>query len=224
MSIMCQVNKNFSFIVAPSILSADLNNIETEAKKIQKAGADWIHIDVMDGHFVPNLTFGIPIVQHLKRVTSLPLDVHLMIQNPEQHIEGFIQAGASSITVHEESISHNSILKNIKNNNVYSGLAIKPKTSIENIFPYLEDLDYVLIMTVEPGFSGQKLIKDAATKVQRLRQELDARSFDIPIQVDGGVNDETLSYLAGAQIFVAGHYIFKSSNYNLPISRLKSGA
>ncbi len=221
---MSQIKNGSSVIVAPSILSANLNNIEKEVQKVQEAGADWIHVDVMDGHFVPNLTFGIPIVKHLKQVTSLPLDVHLMIQNPEKHIEGFIRAGASSITVHEEVIHDQSILKKIKKSNVYSGLAIKPKTSVKNVFPYLEDLDYVMIMTVEPGLSGQKLIKDAAAKVQQLRQELDQRGCDIPIQVDGGVSDETLSYLVGAQIFVSGHYIFKSSDYNSAISQLKSNA
>ena len=209
-------------IVAPSILSADLNNIEAEVRKVEQAGADWIHIDVMDGHFVPNLTFGIPIVQHLKRITSLPLDVHLMIQNPEKHIAGFAEAGATSLTVHEEVISDSSILKDIKKHNIYRGLAIKPKTPIENIYPYLSDIDYVLVMTVVPGFSGQKLMKEAALKVQKLRQELDKKGLNLPIQVDGGVNDQTLCDLSSAQIFVAGHYIFKSSDYNLPISRLKS--
>ena len=214
--------KKNSTIIAPSILSCDLNKIEKEVKAIEQAGADWIHVDVMDGHFVPHITFGTPIVKHLKKITSLPLDVHLMVQNPEKQIQNFAESGAASLTVHEEVIRDSSILKNIKKLNVYSGLSIKPNTPVEKVLPYLEDLDYVLIMTVEPGKSGQKLIPEAAMKVKDLRQKMVAKGFDIPIQVDGGINAETIKQVAGAQIFVAGHSIFKSSDYHGAISQLKS--
>ena len=214
--------KKNSIIIAPSILSCDLSNIEKEVKAIEQAGADWIHVDVMDGHFVPQITFGTPIVRHLQRITNLPLDVHLMVQNPERHIENFAQSGASSLTVHEEAISDPNIIKNIKKLNVYSGLSIKPKTSIEKVLPYLEDLDYVLIMTVEPGKSGQKLIPEAASKVKHLSQIIRQKGFDIPIQVDGGIRAETIEQVSEAQIFVAGHSIFKSSDYHVAISQLKS--
>lgn len=210
-----------SFIINPSLLSCDLSNLKTEVKKVEEAGADGLHIDVMDGHFVPNLTFGPWIVKDLSQITHLPLDVHLMVANPEVQWESFAQAGAHSISVHYEALKDFSILSNIKNLGISSGLAIKPKTSVESVFPYLEHIDFIIIMTVEPGFSGQKFIESSALKIKSLRQELDRRKTSVKIEIDGGVNNQTLQWLNEADILVSGHYIFKSNNYRSAISRLK---
>ena len=203
---MQQSTKNFT--VNPSLLSCDLSDLKEEVKKVESAGADGLHIDVMDGHFVPNLTFGPWIVSYLSQMTRLPLDVHLMVSNPETQWEAFAQAGAHSISVHYEALQDFSILNNIKKSGIFNGLAIKPKTSIESIFPYLEDIDFVIIMTVEPGFSGQKFIQSSALKIKSLRQELERQKTSVKIEIDGGVNDQTAQWLNGADILVSGHYIF----------------
>ena len=209
------------FTIYPSLLSCDLSDLKSEVKKVEEAGADGLHIDVMDGCFVPNLTFGPWILRHLSKLTSLPLDVHLMLVNPENHWEAFAQAGASSISLHSEAVKDFSILKKIKKSGVFNGLAIKPKTSAASIFPYLRQIDFVVIMTVEPGFSGQKFIPSSADKIKSLRQELDRQQTSVKIEIDGGVNDQTVQWLGGADILVSGHYIFKSHNYHKAVSRLK---
>lgn len=210
-------------IVSPSILSADFANLETDIKKVQTYGADWIHVDVMDGHFVPNITIGVPVVKSLKKVSSVPLDVHLMIENPEKYVADFAQAGADIITFHYEAVEKENILpliKKIKSYNVKAGLSIKPKTGAEKILEFLHELDLVLVMTVEPGFGGQKFMSDCAEKIKVIA---DNAADDLIIQVDGGINEITAKICVdfGANSLVAGNYIYKSDNIEKAISILK---
>lgn len=208
-------------IISPSILSADFANLEKEIKRIENAGADWVHIDVMDGHFVPNITIGVPVVKSLKAVTKLPLDVHLMIENPERYIEAFAKAGADIITFHFEAVKDvNSIIDLIKSFGVKAGMSIKPKTSQEVVFPYLKDLDMLLVMTVEPGFGGQKFMQDCAEKIPSIKQKAPE---SLIIQVDGGINAETarICTTLGANSLVAGNYIYKSDDINLAVKSLR---
>lgn len=198
-------------LLAPSILSADFTRLGADVQACQQAGADWIHVDVMDGRFVPNLTFGAPIVEACRRVTSLPLDVHLMVQTPEPLLEDFARAGASSLTVHYETCPHlHRTLQQIHALGLKAGVAINPSTSallLEDILPYA---DLLLVMTVNPGFGGQKFI-DLTPKIRALRSRLDALSLPARLQVDGGVSAETLPRLlqAGADTFVAGNAVFR---------------
>lgn len=210
-------------IVSPSILSADFANLERDIKLVERNGADWIHVDVMDGHFVPNITIGIPVVKSIKKVTTLPLDVHLMIENPEKYIEGFVNAGADILTFHYEAVKKENIkplITNIKNLGVKAGLSIKPKTQPEEIIEFLPDLDLVLVMTVEPGFGGQKFMADCAEKIKIIKQHATQNLF---IQVDGGINAETgeICTKYGANSLVAGSYIYKAENIKEAISSLK---
>lgn len=208
-------------IISPSILSADFANLEKEIKRIENAGADWVHIDVMDGHFVPNITIGVPVVKSLKAVTKLPLDVHLMIENPERYIEAFAKAGADIITFHFEAVKDvNSITDLIKSFGVKAGMSIKPKTSPEVVFPYLKNLDMLLVMTVEPGFGGQKFMQDCAEKIPSIKQKAPE---SLIIQVDGGINAETarICTTLGANSLVAGNYIYKSDDINLVVKSLR---
>lgn len=210
-------------IVSPSILSADFANLERDIKLVERNGADWIHVDVMDGHFVPNITIGIPVVKSIKKVTTLPLDVHLMIENPEKYIEGFANAGADILTFHYEAVKKENIkplITNIKNLGVKAGLSIKPKTQPEEILEFLPDLDLVLVMTVEPGFGGQKFMADCAEKIKVIKQHATQNLF---IQVDGGINAETgeICTKYGANSLVAGSYIYNAENIKEAISSLK---
>lgn len=210
-------------IVSPSILSADFANLERDIKLVERNGADWIHVDVMDGHFVPNITIGIPVVKSIKKVTTLPLDVHLMIENPEKYIEGFANAGADILTFHYEAVKKENIkllIPKIKNLGVKAGLSIKPKTQPEEILEFLPDLDLVLVMTVEPGFGGQKFMADCAEKIKVIKQHATQNLF---IQVDGGINAETgeICTKYGANSLVAGSYIYKAENIKEAISSLK---
>lgn len=210
-------------IVSPSILSADFANLERDIKLVERNGADWIHVDVMDGHFVPNITIGIPVVKSIKKVTTLPLDVHLMIENPEKYIEDFTNAGADILTFHYEAVKKENIkplITNIKNLGVKAGLSIKPKTQPEEILEFLPDLDLVLVMTVEPGFGGQKFMADCAEKIKVIKQHATQNLF---IQVDGGINAETgeICTKYGANSLVAGSYIYKAENIKESISSLK---
>jgi len=211
-------------IVSPSILSADFANLERDIKRIEAAGADWVHIDVMDGHFVPNITIGVPVVKSLRKVTKLPLDVHLMIENPQKYIEAFAAAGADIITFHYETVKHSDIDKVIdliKSNGAKAGLSIKPKTLPKKVFEFLPNLDMLLIMTVEPGFGGQKFMQDCAEKIPIIRQNAPK---DLIIQVDGGINDKTAKICIdfGAESLVAGNYIYKSEDINTAIRLLKN--
>lgn len=210
-------------VVSPSILSADFSNLGYEIEAVKQAGADWIHIDVMDGHFVPNITVGIPVVKSLRKVTNLVLDTHLMIENPQNYIEQFIQAGSDIITFHYEACKNqeqiNHIISLVKKFDKKVGISIKPHTSAQDIFPYLSQVDLVLIMTVEPGFGGQEFMHDCALKIPQIRENAPA---NLIIQVDGGINNLTSKICTslGATSLVAGSYIYKSKDYRQAISAL----
>ncbi len=210
-------------IISPSILSADFANLERDIKKVQEAGADWLHVDVMDGHFVPNITIGIPVVKSIKAVTDLPLDVHLMIDNPEKYIENFVNAGANILTFHYEAVEKNKIIQlinKIKSLNIKAGISIKPDTKAEEILEFIQYLDLLLVMTVEPGFGGQKFMPDCAEKIKIIKQN---SPETLIIQVDGGINDITgkICTQYGANSLVAGNYIYKADNIKQAIERLK---
>ena len=211
-----------SIKIAPSILSADFSKLGEEIKKLNKSSCDYIHIDVMDGHFVPNLTFGPDIIKSIKPLTDKPFDVHLMINPVKKYINDYITAGADILTIHQE-IDDNVLdcLKLIKKKKVKAGLSIKPDTSYETVKKYLDMLDLVLIMTVEPGFGGQSFIQSQVKKIKKVKELIGDRSIEI--EVDGGINPETAKQviIAGAKVLVAGSAIFKNENYEENISKLK---
>ena len=206
--------------LAPSILSADFANLERDIKRVENAGAKWLHIDVMDGHFVPNITIGVPVVASIKKVTNLTLDVHLMIENPEKYVEVFAKAGADILTFHYEATNDaGALIKKIKSLGVKAGMSIKPKTPADVTFPYLKDLDLLLVMTVEPGFGGQKFMQDCAEKIPVIKSNAPK---DLIIQVDGGINAETARICTGygANSLVAGNYIYKSNDITEAVKSL----
>lgn len=210
-----------SFLISPSILSADFANLEREVDAVQKAGADWIHVDVMDGHFVPNLTIGAPVVRSLRKVTKMPLDCHLMIEAPEKYIKDFADAGANYITIHvEASKDPAKLLKDIRELGCKPGITLRPATPVEKIIPFLAMVDLVLVMTVDPGFSGQKFMMDQVEKMKTLRAELNKIKSNALIEVDGGVNAETVAMCKDADVLVAGNFIFKN-DYATAIKTLK---
>lgn len=212
-------------IVSPSILAADYGKLAEEITKVTEAGAQYIHIDVMDGHFVPNISIGVPVVQSIRKVTNAVFDCHLMISNPIDYIDAFIKAGADLISFHVESNSDiGQTIKKITSANKKAALVVKPNTPINVVFPYLKDISMVLIMTVEPGFGGQSFMHDMLPKVTELRQEIEKQGLNVDIQVDGGVDDTTatLCKKAGANVLVAGSYIFKSPDVKKAIELLKS--
>ena len=208
--------------VAVSLLSADFSRLREEIIAVQQGGAHRLHIDVMDGHFVPNLTVGPPVVKSLKAISRLPLDIHLMVQEPEKMISDFVKAGANSITFHIEATQNSkAILEHIKKDNIEAGLTLKPATPVEKLFPFLPYLDLVLIMTVEPGFGGQTLKPDQVHKISALKKEINRQGLkNIMIHVDGGVNDKTKKWLSLADVLVAGHFIFSHASYKQAISSL----
>jgi ribulose-phosphate 3-epimerase len=211
-------------IIAPSILSADFTRLGTELKAVEDAGADWIHIDVMDGHFVPNITYGPIIVEASKKACALPLDVHLMIENPDTAIPDFIKAGADLVSVHAEACVHlNRTVQLIKNAGKKAGVAVNPGTSLDSIDWTLEYIDFVLIMSVNPGFAGQSFISNTLKKIETLKKTIQDRGLSTIIQIDGGVNEKTIEGIAraGADAFVAGSAIFGSNDYRTTIESFK---
>lgn len=201
--------------VAPSILSADFVNLERDIRKLKECGADYVHVDVMDGLFVPNISIGIPVVSAIRKITDLPLDVHLMIQQPIRYVEQFCDAGADILTIHAEAdtVENNQkALRMIREKGVRAAVSIKPGTPISALEPYVELMDMILVMTVEPGFGGQKFMEDMMEKVRALRKLMDVRMSGVELEVDGGVNLDTgkICVDAGANVLVAGSALFKA--------------
>lgn len=212
-------------MIAPSILSADFNRLAEEIDKIEKAGADLIHLDVMDGHFVPNITFGPGLVESVHKITNLPLDVHLMITNPELYIPRFVEAGADYITVHVEASTHlHRNIYAIKNLGVKAGVCLNPHTPLFMVNEILEDIDLLLLMSVNPGFGGQKFIVRTLEKIRLAKSIIKNHDYGCVIEVDGGLNDVTgpKCLEAGTDILVAGDYIFRSEDYAKAIKSLKT--
>jgi len=211
-------------LIAPSILSADFAQLGQEVMSVERAGADWIHADVMDGHFVPNITFGPLIVEAVRKITTLPVDVHLMIENPDHHIPAFIKAGANYISVQVEACPHlNRTIQIIKESGVHAGVVLNPATPLESIEWVLEYVDYVLIMSVNPGFGGQQFIANSLKRVAELRRMIDTRGLSTLIEIDGGVNEHTIADIAraGVDVFVAGSAIFGRGNYKQVIDKFR---
>lgn len=217
--------KNLLVKIAPSILSADFANLEKEVKLITKAKADYIHIDVMDGSFVPNITIGSEVVKSLRKHTTLPFDVHLMIKNPDLHIESFAKSGADIITIHTESVIHlDRSINYIKSLGKKAGVSLVPSTH-ENILDYvINEVDLILVMTVNPGYGGQKFLDSQLSKIQNIRKKITASKRKIELEVDGGINNLTakLAVEAGADVLVSGSYIFSSADYSKNILSLRN--
>lgn len=213
--------------IAPSILSANFAKLGEEINEVERAGADYIHVDVMDGHFVPNITIGPLISEAIKPITELPLDVHLMIENPDQYVDAFAQAGASIITVHEEASVHlHRTIHLIKSLGVKVGVAINPATPVTMIEPILSDIDLALVMTVNPGFGGQSFIHETVSKIVRLDELRKKHNYTYEIEVDGGVNVDTAKICtdAGADVLVAGSAIFDQEDRQVALQNIRNAA
>jgi len=211
--------------IAPSILSADFSRLGEEVRAVEEAGADVIHIDVMDGHFVPNITIGPLVVEAVRKITGKVLDVHLMISDPGRYIDAFADAGADWITVHVEASTHlHRVIAQIKQRGLKAGAVLNPSTSLSTLDYILDELDLVMLMSVNPGFGGQSFIPSSLDKIRRLRERIDALGLDIGIEVDGGVSTKTIRKVAGAgaNIFVAGSAVYGAADYAATIAELRS--
>lgn len=212
-------------LIAPSILSCDFSRLGEEVRAVEKAGADWLHVDVMDGRFVPNITIGPPVVAALRKVTTLPLDVHLMIVEPERYVDAFAEAGADTITVHVEACVHlHRTLCHIRSLGKRAGVTMNPSTSEDSIRYVIDVCDQVLVMSVNPGFGGQSFIREVLPKVSAIRALIDASKRDIALEIDGGINAETAkdAVAAGARVLVAGNAVFREKDYAAAITAIRA--
>ena len=210
--------------IAPSLLSADFNNLEHEISRVQDAGADILHLDIMDGHFVPNLTFGLPIIKQIKSLAKIPVDVHLMVTNPEKYLEILGDWGIEYVSFHQETVFHlHRQVHVLKEKNIKAGIALNPATPVETIYDLTPDLDFVLIMSVNPGFGGQKFLPLVYEKIRKLRKIADEKNPALLIEVDGGINNIIAPELVktGTDILVAGSYIFGQKDYQKQIQSLR---
>ncbi len=210
--------------IAPSLLAADFSNLAQDIDRIRHAGANYLHLDVMDGIFVPNISFGPPVIASIRKKTKLFFDVHLMIKNPQRYIENFIRAGADSITIHLESTSRpKDAIQKIRDHDMKAGIAISPATPYESVLPYLDMVDMVLVMTVEPGFGGQEMIPETLEKVRAIKKYVDEHDLDVNIEVDGGITADNvhLAIEAGANVIVAGSAIFGSKTPSKVIAKMR---
>lgn len=214
-------------ILSPSILSADFCSLLEDVKKVEASGCEYLHVDIMDGHFVPNISFGPMVLKALKGKTDLFMDVHLMIENPDQYIEEFVKAGAQMITVHQEACPHlHRTIQNIKSHGIKAGVSLNPATPISTLEDILPELDMVLIMSVNPGFGGQSFIESALRKITALRQMIEARGLNIDIEVDGGIKADNVGEVlrAGANVIVAGSALFAAPDFAAEVNKFRSEA